>query len=146
MSEPQKLYCCPNCKSSRIQFQMWYRPNTGEVVGDTGGYSWCEACADAEGNGEFKYCDELPPEATLEGVAPEPTPIEICVSGGVVQEVTGVPAGTEVVIMDYDVPRDEHNAEQMEEDEEGVEYYRASWIAGEVTSWRAFEAPSKGGQ
>ncbi len=51
---------CQECKSLRVQTQSWVRANTNEVLDDTGGYCWCDACEDDGGDGEQKYLEEVP--------------------------------------------------------------------------------------
>jgi hypothetical protein len=51
-------WVCPNCGSDRIQFQMWVRNITDEVLDDTGNYAWCDACADDHDDGEFKHPEQ----------------------------------------------------------------------------------------
>jgi hypothetical protein len=70
-TEPEMLYACPNCKSHRVQSQMWVSTNTGEVLSDTDRYAWCQACEDDGRDGEIRSQDLLliPAAETREGVA-----------------------------------------------------------------------------
>ena len=64
-ADPNRLvWCCPECRSSRVQSQMWVRTNTGEVLDDTERYGWCDAC-----ESELSSLDELPWRECLEGAA-----------------------------------------------------------------------------
>ncbi len=51
-------WCCRSCGSTNIQFAVWARPNTGEVVewdgAPCGEPVWCEDCETND-----KYADEV---------------------------------------------------------------------------------------
>jgi hypothetical protein len=50
---PTPEVCCPACGSTTIQMQLWVIANTGEVMDDTGHYSWCDDCEETKENGEL---------------------------------------------------------------------------------------------
>lgn len=55
--------------------------------------------------------------------------IIIIVDGGLVQEVKGLPPGTEYEIHDYDTEGCDHEVDPVEEDENGKEFYRIQSVA-----------------
>jgi hypothetical protein len=66
------LICCPVCRSHRLQFQVWVRINSREMLDDTERYCWCDACDEDGNSGEIEYgeCLELPANETREGTSP----------------------------------------------------------------------------
>lgn len=53
--------------------------------------------------------------------------IIISVSGGVVQDVSGIPAGLSVHVHDYDIHIDEHNKNEFDVDDNGDQYFLGIW-------------------
>jgi hypothetical protein len=60
-----------------------------------------------------------PPAAVAKGM------IEVIVSGGLVQEVLGLPADWDVTIKDYDI--ENYDEDQLDTDDEGCSFYRIDW-------------------
>lgn len=57
----EKVWACPECKSSDVMDQMWVHCNTGEVRDTCDRYRWCNAC-----DSELKGLDQIPRRETLE--------------------------------------------------------------------------------
>lgn len=62
----ENVFCCPECKSSRVLAQMWVDANTEEVLDDTGRYYWCNNCEANSEDGELKSLDVVCRRETLE--------------------------------------------------------------------------------
>ena len=122
-TEPETFYACPVCKSHRLQSQMWVRTNTGEVLDDTERYAWCDACEADGHDAEIRPQDLLliPAAETREGIAPE-RGVTVVLSGGIVEDVIGLPLGTPFTVVDYDI--ENYSEEELEEDGDGLRFKR----------------------
>lgn len=58
-TEPILVHACPECKSVRVEMQVWANPNTGAIGVDTERYSWCNHCDESGDAGEIGYTEML---------------------------------------------------------------------------------------
>lgn len=76
------------------------------------------------------YCEPIPCTCrTAAGVEPSAKAHEIVITmeGGVIQDIEHIPAGVEVVVMDFDEISDDDKDERIHTNDQGQKYYRSEW-------------------